>query len=360
MTQLRDARLRKALEEAPDAQLRPPARTREAVLAAAHAALQPWWRRAWIHAGDRRTPWTAAFASIALATLVVVMWEGQEVPGAVPDVAVAQRPAVPPRAAPSTPAVAAPAAAPDAQVAPAPAPIPNAQVPRAPVPAPVPKVAPAPPARVAPAAPPAPPAGVAASPASPPPPPAAIVEQAAPAAAPAPAPQRPPPTAAPRSDTAASDTLAKAQGRLEESRAAAPAAARAAPPQFAPPPPSPAAPPAPAPAAVLRAGPAALPWSQVRIEAGAQSVVVPRSQAGELPALVTSMLASPSDDDVAALTATLRLELAQGDDALGQLEYVGDRWRWRPLREPRQARLLRADAAVAEALRAEAVRLMQR
>lgn len=286
MTQLRDARLRKALEEAPDAHLRPSVRTRDAIRAAAHDAAQPAWKRWWGGLGQRSTPWTAAFATIALATLVVVMWEGQQVPGPVPDQVVSQKQAAP-AVAPATPVAtetpSAPASAPARSAAPAPAPAPA----------------------TAPAA------------AAPPPPPAA-------------------------------DALAKAQRRPEDARGAPLA-------QSAAPAPAPAAP-----APTLRAAPTSLPWSQVRIEAGGQSVVVTRPQAGELPALVTSLLASPSDDDAPALKATLRLELAQGDQATGVLEFVGDRWRWTPLRDARQSRLLRSEASVSEALRAEATRLLQR
>ena len=82
MTELRDARLRKALEEAPDATLQPGQRTREAIQAAAHAAVLPPWRRWWNSAGERRMPWTAALATIALATLITLTWEGREPPGA--------------------------------------------------------------------------------------------------------------------------------------------------------------------------------------------------------------------------------------------------------------------------------------
>ena len=89
-------------------------------------------------------------------------------------------------------------------------------------------------------------------------------------------------------------------------------------------------------------------------------MVVARMQAGELAALVTSMLASPSDVTESAQAGTLRLELAQGDQAVGALEVVGDRWRWTPLRDARQARLLLPDPGLAAALREEAQRLLAR
>jgi hypothetical protein len=98
----------------------------------------------------------------------------------------------------------------------------------------------------------------------------------------------------------------------------------------------------------------------LRIEAGGRSVVVARMQAGELPALVTSLLASPSDDADATAAASLRLELSQGDEAIGVLDMVGDRWRWTPLRGAREARLLRAEPGIAAALREEAQKLVPR
>lgn len=312
MTELRDARLRQALDHAPDAGLQPPAGTREAIRAAAHAAVQPAWRRWWSRAGTGGTPWAAAFATVVLATLVTVTWQGREVPGAREEVPVAMAPSAPaPAAAP--PAVPAPAAAPPPVAAPRPAPAPA----RAPV------------------------------------------------ASPAPAPDLP----ALRDAAPAADALAKAQ-RAEEGEARA----RAAPPP--PPPSAPAAAMAPAPApapappaapaaapqrsAALRAAAGAVPWTQVRLEAAGRSVVVPRPQSGELPALVTSALASPSEPADPAATALLRLELAQGDDAVGALELVGERWRWTPLGQAGQARLLRADPALAAALREEAERLLRR
>jgi hypothetical protein len=103
-----------------------------------------------------------------------------------------------------------------------------------------------------------------------------------------------------------------------------------------------------------------LAWAQVRIEADGRSVVVLRPQAGELPALITSLLASTSDPATAGAAATLRLELAEGDEALGVLELVDERWRWTPLRGAGQARWLRADPAIAARVAAEARRLLQR
>ena len=350
MTELRDARLRKALHEAPDAALQPPQRTRDAVRAAAHAAVQPAWRRWWRSAGDHRLPWGTALATVALATLVTVMWEGREIPGA-------RREAAPETA----PIPAAPAPAREA------ASVPTALPGTAP---PEPHV----PAAVAPSAPPASPArpGTAAGRSRERPlasPPAASTPPAREAAIE----QAPAVKAAPHdpvtrdAGTSATEGLSRAASAAEDARATA------APPRVvaAAPAPTPApAPPAPAaaqrqgatvaPQAALRASPASLPWTQLRIEAGGRSVVVARMQAGELPALVTSLLASPSDDADATAAATLRLELAQGDEIIGALEMVGDRWRWSPLRGAREARLLRAEPGIAAALREEAQKLLAR
>lgn len=333
MTELRDARLRKAMDEAPDATLQPQQRTREAIRAAAHGAVQPAWRRWWTRSGGSGMPWTAALATIALATLVTVMWEGREVPGARTEAdVVAAAPA--PAAGPVPQELPAPAAAP----APAPLPVPatRAERPESSQREQRARAAPAAPAPVAPAAPGRAPAA-----------PAPVLPDAA----------------------GSSDMLARTVPAAEEARAAAAAptppsvAAAAPPPPMAAPLPAPAAQrqaaPA-APTAALRASPASLPWTQVRIESGGRSVVIPRAQAGELPALVMTMLASPSEEPTTSAPPTLRLELAQGDEAAGVLELVGDHWRWTRLRDARQTRALRPEPGVAAALRTEAERLLRR
>lgn len=365
MTELRDARLRRAMDAAPDAQLQPHARTREAIHAAAHGAVQSPWKRWWQRVrGGGSMPWAGAFATVAVATLVVALWEGQEVPGARPDhdrvaEAPAQAPAratIPAPAAPSTapaepepvapsgPAATTRPSVPPAQRSPA---APAVRRDAAPVPAPVPVPVPVPVPR---------PARPQDKAARPPPPP--LLADEAPAAA-----------------------EALARGSLQERRreppagtsdAAAPAgmAAAPAPPPAAAPAPPPAVAPAPAPslaqrqaapaAAAVRAAPTALPWSQVRIESGGRAVVVPRGQAGRLPALITSLLASPTDDAAPAAHGSLRLELGQGDEAAGVLERVGDRWRWTPVREGHQGRWLRPEPELATALDEEVGRLLRR
>lgn len=275
MTQLRDARLREALEQAPDASMRPPARTREAIHAAAHAALQPAWRRWWASSGQR-TGWSAAFATVLLAGFVTLLWRGEDVPQAEPP---------PP---------------PSASRVPAPAP-------------------------------------------------ARLPEVAAPATAPARS--APPPS---RSEKAAAMQDAQQQRQrqqrareapppppersLQERQAAAPAAAMA-------------------PRAAALAG---ADWTQVRIEAGSDSKVVPRRSAERLPALLARALAAETESLRVTGPADLTIEIGQGDQALGVLARHGEQWRWQPLGDARQGRTLRIDPALSAALQQEAEQLLRR
>ncbi|WP_038210653.1 hypothetical protein [Xenophilus azovorans] len=128
-----DARLRRMLDHAPDADAAPHPATREAILKAARnvaassspvapaaAARTPWWRRLRPSAGGSRMPWNAAFATVLVAMFVTVMWQGEPVPDARLDA---------PAPAPATPRV---------EVAPAPAPAMPATPPPAPAAEPVP------------------------------------------------------------------------------------------------------------------------------------------------------------------------------------------------------------------------------
>jgi len=79
-----DARLQKALEQAPDAQAKPAAATRDAILKAAHDAVAPapttpppapWWKRV-LNAlfGSSHMPWNAAFATLLVAGFIGLLW----------------------------------------------------------------------------------------------------------------------------------------------------------------------------------------------------------------------------------------------------------------------------------------------
>jgi hypothetical protein len=102
----RDAHLLAALRHAPDAAARPSAALTRAILdAARHAAARPGWRERLLSAWAQPAPW-AAFATLALGTVIGVLWVGGDRP--------------PPDA---TPSLRAPAAAP---VASTPAPLADA------------------------------------------------------------------------------------------------------------------------------------------------------------------------------------------------------------------------------------------
>lgn len=286
MTHLRDARLKRALEEAPDAGLQAPPRIRAAIQAAARDAVRPWWRRLWPAAGaGRGLPWSAALATVLLASLITLLWQGQEIPGARPEPAGADQGSPP---APAPPAPAAPA-------------------PAAPTPS-------APPAER----------------------PAAAQRREAPAAATAAA----PPPAAPLADAAAPPA---AELRAREQAAGA-ALQRQAPPAMAR---------AVAPLSADR-------WTQVRLEAGGVSVVVPRAQAGALPDLLARALHTQAAAPAQAEPAQLRLELSEGEEPLGALEWAAGGWRWWPLREGLPARVLPVEPGLSQELRDEAQRLLRR
>ena len=120
MSALRDARLKRALDSAPDAQLQPDARTRQAIHARAHAAIAPvtgrgWWRRL-LGPDHHRMPWAAAFATVVMATLVTVLWHDREIPGARPDAVTAQAPVAAPQPQPQPQPQPVPAATPAPRV----------------------------------------------------------------------------------------------------------------------------------------------------------------------------------------------------------------------------------------------------
>lgn len=98
MDDLHDARLRRALDHAPDRDAMPAPHTREAILKVAHnfaaasapaaqagraTGAAPWWRRLLGGDGPRsRMPWNAAFATVLVATFVTVLWHREPVPDA--------------------------------------------------------------------------------------------------------------------------------------------------------------------------------------------------------------------------------------------------------------------------------------
>ncbi|MET3373804.1 chemotaxis protein histidine kinase CheA [Variovorax boronicumulans] len=121
---LHDARLRRALDHAPDRDAVPAAHTREAILKMAHniaaasapaagpaVEAAPWWRRLFGGGSPRsRMPWNAAFATVLVATFVTVLWHREPVPDARLDgeAQVAGAPAsAPPTQSAEAPAVAA-------------------------------------------------------------------------------------------------------------------------------------------------------------------------------------------------------------------------------------------------------------
>ena len=118
-SELRDARLKKALDSAPDAQSRPDVRTRQAIHARARAWMAPaaqdrWWHRL-LGPDHRRMPWSAALATVVMATLIAVLWHDREIPGARPDPAPAQAPQPQPQPQPAPAAKPTPEPAPHRQ-----------------------------------------------------------------------------------------------------------------------------------------------------------------------------------------------------------------------------------------------------
>jgi hypothetical protein len=336
---LRDARLLRALQEAPDAQSLPDAATRSAILeAAARAVAQPaaasWWRRLWSSGGQRSLPWNAAFATVALATLVTVLWREQEIPGATPEgardrqapAAAVQPPAVPPAAAPApaqpepsladrTPRPAPPEPAREARArSPAPVAVP------APTPAPVPTPPPA-----AQAAPPEAATRDAAAESAAGPPAGSNRGFAAPAPAPAPAARPPPPIvqASPRADTA----LSKAAPAAEPARMQ------------------------------RRETVSALPvWDRLQLTlADGRVIDLARGQGGRLPDLLVALAAQATGSEPLAQAQQLRIVLLQGDAVVGTLEIAPPQAAWRPAGGG--GGTVRPDAQMLRELMEEATRL---
>lgn len=339
--QLRDARLVRALEHAPDVQeaAQPAAALRESILRAAHEAVTaapaapisptapvaPWRSRwtAWLR-GDSssgRMPWNAAFATVLLAGFITLLWRDEPIPPAQVDGPV---PAVQQEAAAPPPLPMPPAAAPQAPVevpahnrekeAKKPAPPPVRPRPAAPAEAAKDMAAGAPPVAHEPAVAAAPTVSSLPPPLSPPPPPA----PAAPAAAPARAEVQTPVDAG----MAAADSAAAAAAKAKQQERAGPSTALSA-------------------ARRAAVGTPALPadWTHVRrADAAVASDGVPHAAAGELPRLLAT-LKSGSEADAALTqwgtdglnsTPVARVALLRGGSVLGVLELSGQRWRFVP------------------------------
>ena len=314
---LRDARLARALEHAPDTlePAQPAAAMRDAILRAAHAAVDTpqthpaappgrGWRAGvagvWGHLmGTGRMPWNAALATVLLAGFITLLWRDEPVPSAQTDPPIA---ASPPRADQQKEATAESARSTDSaglaadsaakqktqepsanranrDVAPAAKP----ERTRRSQEGSAPPVMEMPPVATAPAAP---------APASP----AAEMAQAAPpaqASAPSIAPER----AMPQEKSLAARRLA----------------------------------------AVAAAGGVPQDWTELR---GADGVAVARGGTGELPRLLESLRAEAAAPDARAdslaraegeaAEPVVRVDLLRAGQLLGSLELAGRRWRFTP------------------------------
>ena len=323
---LRDARLARALEHAPDTlePAQPAAAMRDAILRAAHAAVDTpqahpaappgrGWRAGVVGVwgrlmGTGRMPWNAALATVLLAGFITLLWRDEPVPSAQTDPPIA---ASPPRADQPTQVAAESARSADSagpaadstakqktqepsanrDVAPAAKPerARRSQEGSAPLIMEMPPVATAPPMAAAPHASVAPAAPAPASP-------AAEMAQAAPpaqASAPSIAPER----AMPQEKSLAARRLA----------------------------------------AVAAAGGVPQDWTELR---GADGVAVARGGTGELPRLLESLRAEAAAPDARAdglaraegeaAAPVVRGDLLRAGQLLGSLELAGRRWRFTP------------------------------
>ena len=323
---LRDARLARALEHAPDTlePAPPAAELRHAILRAAHEAVaapqaNPMaprvrdWRAVWAGWWDRvmgtgRMPWNAALATVLLAGFITLLWRDEPVPSAQTDPPIA---ASPPRADQPTQVAAESARSADSagpaadstakqktqepsanrDVAPAAKPerARRSQEGSAPLIMEMPPVATAPPMA---AAPPAPAAPAAPAPALP----AAEMAQAAPPA------QASAPSIAPERAMSQEKSLAARRS-----------------------------------AAVAAAGGVPEDWTELR---GADGVAVARGGTGELPRLLESLRAEAAAPDARAdglaraegeaAAPVVRVDLLRAGQLLGSLELAGRRWRFIP------------------------------
>jgi hypothetical protein len=308
MTGLRDARLHKALESAPDDDMRPAEHVRDEILATAHRAVLPapavpWWKTLWEGAGRGNSPWNVAFATLVVAGFVTVLWFDREMPGPRPEAAQAE--------APPTAAAGPAASAPPTVVA-------QATKPGAEPAAPAVRTAPSPATQ----------ARKSRADAKP-------LRDDDPRAF---AKTQPPAEAAPPAP-------------LQESAAAGTAAAPRATPLAR------SAAPVPAPQRDSASGG----WTDAKIWAGGREVEVPRSQAGRLAALLGRMERAPPGQEPLDGPVTLKIELSESGALLEVLEVAGAQARWTRERTGRRSVIvLKPEPADLEALRAEAARLAAR
>ena len=349
MTQLRDARLARALDHAPDAQALPDDSVRRAVRDAARRAVTPaaqpaWWKRWWAGDAGQRLPWNAALASVLLASLVTLLWVDRDIPDAQPQGERRQAPAAPAAVPPPEPA----AGKVEPQPA-APAPVPASKS----VPRPAPPAEPAPDReRLA--------AGTQKAEGQ------AAETQRERRAEPTPSPATEPAPLA-KSAPAQADMARRADAVQEQAAAAAPpAAASVRPPAMAAAPPAPA--PAPAPPAAAQRGAVAsapglaLPFApdpaDLRILLDGRVVATTRAQAPRLADLVGAAAALAREAEPLEGPVLARIEVLQQGLALGVLELAPPQIRW----TGRDGRGLtaRPDAAQLQALRDELARVTGR
>jgi hypothetical protein len=337
MSSLRDARLERALQSAPDGGLVPPEPVRAAVLhAAAQAVRQPsrapsgWWQRLRT-AGARPSGWQGAFASTVLAVGVVLLWRVQQVPLPAPEPAplsVVAQATVPSSPTPGDVARSAPAPGPATAAPPAAAARPRAGG-DAGAPSAVPSRA-GPGPHVPPAPAPAPAMAVERAP---------VLEAAAPppvvAAAAAPAPAPAPPPAARRDASALADRTSRAPAGSART--------------------------APNPDDVQPNGQPRLrsvdDWEVLTVSRGGRTASGTRAALGPLHRLLRDAVAAattaPPGEPV---EPEWRIRLLQGGQEIGTLELAADRVRWLPVAGPVSAG--RLDAAAMAALRSRLAELL--
>ena len=346
MSDLRDARLQRALDAAPDAQPTPAAGTRQAIRRAARAALQTepravWWRRWWAGSGRQRMPWNAAFASVLLAILVTVLWREQDTSEAAMENA--RRDATVPTGNDSGGVI--------AGSAPTPAPIP-AVAPAAEPPG----EKPATPSPVAPDKQKKPGTDTRAATASTRPstvePERRRRDASLATVEPQPAPAQAAGPATPAADRQQATTANATEPARRSEKSSVETSVAAATPQAAG---AAAAPPPPRTAARLQV--AAVEWTSVRIGMEGRRVEVPREQAARLAGLLNAVVALADSDEPLTGPVVARIETVRGPAVVGVLELLPPQVRWTPQSAVGAARTARPDTALLQALQDELLRL---